>query len=61
MFSNFLTSLTDVFPYLDCKIYAIDLSAGNLIRIINSKANEMTFSITIFLTMKHHIKQIFDS
>ena len=45
-------SLTNVFPYLDHKIYAMDLSAGNLIHIISNKANEMTFSTTIFLTMK---------
>ena len=44
-----------MFPYLDHKIYMMDLSAGNLIRIINNKTNEMTFSIAIFLMMKHHI------
>ena len=58
IFSNFLNSLTNVFPYLDHKIYVIDLSAGYLIRIISNNTNEMTFSITIFLMMKHHIKQI---
>ena len=48
IFSNFVNSLTKVFLYLDRKIYAIDLSAGNLIRIIYNKTNEMTFRITIF-------------
>ena len=53
--------ITNVFPYLDRKIYAMDWSAGNLIRVINNKSNEMTFSMTIFLTMKNHIKQLFDN
>ena len=55
---NFLTSLTNVFPYLDLKVYVIDLSAGNLVCIKSNKTNGMTFSITIFLMMKHHTKQI---
>ena len=61
MFSNFLTCLANLFPYLDRKIYAMDLSAENLTRIINNKANEITFSTTIFLRMKHHIKRVFDN
>ena len=60
IFSNFLTSLTNVFPYLYrkiSKISAMDLSAGNLILMINNKTNEITFIITIILTIEHDIKQ----
>ena len=46
--SNFSISLTTVFPYLDCKIYTIDLSTGNL-SLDKNKGEEMNFNIIITL------------
>ena len=49
IFSNFLISSTTLFPYLDRKTYAMDLSTGNLCLAKNNKAKEMNFNITIAL------------
>ena len=50
-FSNFLISLTTVFPYLDRKRCAMDLSSGNLSLNKNNKAKEMTFNIITLLVV----------